>query len=74
MNLASEHIAQTKYIKSSRDNIEIALDERYSKNSSVCVILVHGMGEHKGRYKDLLEKGILTQEEFDAKKNQLLGL
>lgn len=49
-------MAQTKYIKSSRDNIEIALDERYSKNSSVCVILVHGMGEHKGRYKDFLEK------------------
>ncbi|MBQ4158616.1 MAG: SHOCT domain-containing protein [Clostridia bacterium] len=25
-------------------------------------------------YKDLLDAGILTQEEFDAKKKQLLGL
>ena len=30
--------------------------------------------EALAKYKDLLEKGILTQEEFDAKKNQLLGL
>ena len=27
-----------------------------------------------GKYKDLLDKGIITQEEFDAKKKQLLGL
>lgn len=26
------------------------------------------------RYKELLDTGILTQEEFDAKKKQLLGL
>lgn len=26
------------------------------------------------KYKDLLDSGIITQEEFDAKKNQLLGL
>ena len=26
------------------------------------------------KYKDLLDKGILTQEEFDAKKKELLGL
>lgn len=26
------------------------------------------------KYKDLLDKGIITQEEFDAKKKQLLGL
>ena len=49
-------MAQTKYIRSSKDDIKIALDERCSKNSSVCIILVHGMGEHKGRYKDFLKK------------------
>lgn len=27
-----------------------------------------------GKFKDLLDKGIITQEEFDAKKKQLLGL
>lgn len=26
------------------------------------------------RYKDLLDQGVITQEEFDAKKKQLLGL
>ena len=26
------------------------------------------------KYKDLLDSGIITQEEFDAKKKQLLGL
>ncbi len=26
------------------------------------------------KYKALLDSGVLTQEEFDAKKNQLLGL
>ncbi|MBE6806625.1 MAG: SHOCT domain-containing protein [Ruminococcaceae bacterium] len=26
------------------------------------------------KYKDLLDAGIITQEEFDAKKKQLLGL
>ncbi len=26
------------------------------------------------KYKDLLDKGIISQEEFDAKKKQLLGL
>ena len=26
------------------------------------------------QYKELLDKGILTQEEFDAKKKQLLGI
>ena len=27
-----------------------------------------------GKYKELLDKGVITQEEFDAKKKQLLGL
>ena len=26
------------------------------------------------KYKDLLDKGVISQEEFDAKKKQLLGL
>jgi len=26
------------------------------------------------KYKELLDEGIITQEEFDAKKKQLLGL
>ena len=30
--------------------------------------------EELKKYKDLLDAGIITQEEFDAKKKQLLGL
>ena len=34
---------------------------------------VSGADELK-KYKDLLDSGVITQEEFDAKKKQLLGL
>ena len=30
--------------------------------------------EELQRYKELLDTGVITQEEFDAKKKQLLGL
>ncbi len=35
---------------------------------------VRSDAEEIEKYKDLLDKGIITQEEFDAKKKQLLGL
>ena len=33
-----------------------------------------GNADELKKYKDLLDSGIITQEEFDAKKKQLLGL
>lgn len=33
-----------------------------------------GLAERLGKLKDLLDQGIITQEEFDAKKKQILGL
>lgn len=33
-----------------------------------------GQADEIKKYKDLLDSGIITQEEFDAKKKQLLGL
>jgi len=36
--------------------------------------IAFGNTEEITKYKDLLDKGIITQEEFDAKKKQLLGL
>lgn len=33
-----------------------------------------GTADELKKYKDLLDKGVITQEEFDAKKKQLLGL
>ena len=33
-----------------------------------------GTADELKKYKDLLDSGVITQEEFDAKKKQLLGL
>lgn len=33
-----------------------------------------GTADELKKYKDLLDQGVITQEEFDAKKKQLLGL
>lgn len=35
---------------------------------------VLGTAEELKNYKELLDSGVITQEEFDAKKKQLLGL
>lgn len=43
------------------------------KNSPSVVQQVFAADELK-KFKELLDSGILTQEEFDAKKKQLLGL
>ena len=44
-----------------------------SKKSSAPVAALSNADELK-KYKDLLDSGIISQEEFDAKKKQLLGL
>jgi len=46
------------------------LNNRQNKQESV---EVHSTDDLK-KYKELLDSGIITQEEFDAKKKQLLGL
>ena len=33
-----------------------------------------GIADELKKYKELLDGGVITQEEFDAKKKQLLGL
>ena len=33
-----------------------------------------GNADELKKYKDLLDSGVISQEEFDAKKKQLLGL
>ena len=33
-----------------------------------------GIADELKKYKELLDSGVITQEEFDAKKKQLLGL
>lgn len=41
---------------------------------SVTNVIQKSPAEQIKEYKDLLDSGVITQEEFDAKKKQLLGL
>lgn len=45
-----------------------------NKNGSTTVIQQTSAADELKKYKELLDLGIITQEEFDAKKKQLLGL
>lgn len=47
---------------------------RQNSKGSVTVVNNTSTPDELKKYKDLLDMGILTQEEFDAKKKQLLGL
>ena len=38
------------------------------------VYMPYSNADELGKYKELLDKGVITQEEFEAKKKQLLGL
>lgn len=49
----------------------------FPKDESPTVITVHDSASNADelkKYKELLDSGVITQEEFDAKKKQLLGL
>ena len=51
------------------------IDEtKSSKNASSTTIIQPSGADELIKYKQLLDSGIITQEEFDAKKKQLLGL
>ena len=50
------------------------LKERQEKQVSVGVIKESSEADELKKYKDLLDSGVISQEEFDAKKKQLLGL
>ena len=60
------------------DTISKLLLERQKNKQSVPTVQQHeaatGNADELKKYKDLLDSGVLTQEEFDAKKKQLLGL
>ena len=50
------------------------LIQRQTNTNSVFVQTTHGDVTEIKKYKELLDSGIITQEEFDQKKKQLLGL
>ena len=68
-----------------KNNIEIhsviskLLVERQGKEKTVTTTTIkqeipQSNADELKKYKDLLDSGVITQEEFDAKKKQLLGL
>ena len=50
------------------------ISERQNNKGNVTVVNNASNADELKKYKDLLDAGIITQEEFDAKKKQLLGL
>ena len=54
------------------DEVSKLISNRNKKNASINV--PQSNADELKKYKDLLDQGIITQEEFDAKKKQLLGL
>lgn len=62
----------------SRDLVDITKEEleqiRKSQNSNAQPVQQLSSADELKKFKELLDQGIITQEEFDAKKKQLLGL
>ena len=47
---------------------------RESRNPTQTVINANSPADELKKFKDLLDNGVISQEEFDQKKKQLLGL
>lgn len=62
-------------IKHIGDNLWDAIErEKNEQKAPVRVVLQENTAEEIKKFKELLDMGAITQEEFDAKKKQLLGL
>lgn len=64
-------LTNQKEVYSSVSNL---LKERQILNNTTNVKMEQSSADELKKFKDLLDSGIITQEEFDAKKKQLLGL
>lgn len=69
ITIQKQHNETAKQIKDYIENI-IIQREQITNNNSATV----SSAEEIKKYKELFDDGIITQEEFDAKKKQLLGL
>ena len=47
---------------------------REAKNPTATVVVAASSADELKKFKELLDAGIITQEEFDAKKKELLGI
>lgn len=50
------------------------ISERQNNKGNVTVVNSASNADELKKYKDLLDAGVITQDEFDAQKKQLLGL
>ena len=55
-------------------NLLLERQQKENRSSSAAYIQQSDEADQIKKYKDLLDSGVITQEEFDAKKKQLLGL
>lgn len=68
------------YLISNRDKAHKVLSnliidrQRMTNETSVRQDVLQSTADELKKYKDLLDSGVITQEEFDQKKKQLLGL
>lgn len=76
----SSGIISFKFIENNEDIHKIIsnmLVNRQDKNESMTAIkpeVAQSSADEIAKFKALLDEGVITQEEFDAKKKQLLGL
>ena len=67
-NLDHEIDKVAKYIRSKVDEL------KRQKNTPVVVAAANSSADELKKFKELLDMGVITQEEFDQKKKELLGL
>lgn len=67
-----ERNSQAAEIKKYLD--KMLANSRNKNNTSSTVIQSSSSADELKKYKDLLDSGVITQEEFDAKKKVFLGL
>jgi preprotein translocase subunit SecY len=53
---------------------KLLIDRQGKPNVMPTQVMQQSNAEELKKYKDLLDSGVLTQEEFDAKKKQILGI
>ena len=74
----SENFEFRFYDQKARDEVYDVINrriaERNNNKGSVTVVNSTSNADELKKYKDLLDSGIITQEEFNSKKKQLLGL
>lgn len=57
-----------------RNHVEVKISEHLNKDNSSTIVNQPSAADEIMKYKNLLDSEIITREEFDAKKKELLGL